>query len=125
MNDYERMKITKLREQGYMPTEISNKTGIPLNTIKSYFKRHKNRIPTSIRCLYCGNPIETIKGHKSKKFCCDRCRNLYWNTHQELVNKKAYYKLVCAHCGKEFLAYGNKNRKYCSRECYKNHFKQI
>ena len=39
-------------------------------------------------------------------------------SHQDLVNKKAYYHLTCQRCGKEFNSYGNKNRKYCSRECY-------
>ena len=42
MTDKERIEIRKLRAQGIMPTEISKITGIKLETIKSYFKRHKN-----------------------------------------------------------------------------------
>lgn len=26
--------------------------------------------------------------------------------------------IACAHCGKPFTAYGNKERKYCSHNCY-------
>jgi len=26
--------------------------------------------------------------------------------------------MTCARCGKEFTSYGNKNRKYCSHDCY-------
>ena len=28
---------------------------------------------------------------------------------------------VCEQCGKSFISYGNKNRKYCGRECYFRH----
>lgn len=119
MTDKERIEIRKLRTQGIMPTEISKITGIKLETIKSYFKRHKNMMPKSIKCLNCGKTLTTTKGKKNKKFCCDKCRNQYWNSHLDQVNKQAYYKLVCEYCGKEFLSYGNKRRKFCSRECYK------
>ena len=44
----------------------------------------------------------------------------WWNTHPADVNKQAFYSITCQHCGKDFLSYGNKNRKYCSRECYSN-----
>ena len=108
-----------------MPTEISKITGIKLETIKSYFKRHKNMMPKSIKCLNCGKTLTTTKGKKNKKFCCDKCRNQYWNSHLDQVNKQAYYKLVCEHCGKEFLSYGNKRRKFCSRECYKKSLRKI
>jgi len=28
------------------------------------------------------------------------------------------YPAVCVRCGKEFLSYGNRKRKYCSHDCY-------
>ena len=45
MTDKERIEIRKLRAQGIMTTDISKITGIKLETIKSYFKRHKNLMP--------------------------------------------------------------------------------
>lgn len=33
---------------------------------------------------------------------------------------KANYECICEYCGKTFLSYGNKNRKYCSHSCYIN-----
>lgn len=35
-----------------------------------------------------------------------------------LFYRKAFYPLICAECGKEFLSYGNRKRKYCSHACY-------
>jgi len=125
MTDRERKLICSLRTQGKMPTEISKTTGIPLNTIKSYFKRHPNKVPAKIRCLNCGSIIASSKHHKNKKYCDDRCRMAYWNSHQELVNKQAYYQLTCQYCGKEFLSYGNNHRKFCSRECYKKSLRKV
>lgn len=68
MTDKERIEIRKLRAQGIMPTEISKITGIKLETIKSYFKRHKNMMPKSIKCLNCGKTLTTTKGKKNKSF---------------------------------------------------------
>lgn len=69
-------------------------------------------------CLCCGKTIIQYPGRKEKKFCSDSCRNQWWNGHLNLVNRKAMYDFVCPACGKPFTAYGNRNRKYCSQECY-------
>ena len=45
----------------------------------------------------------------------------WWRSHQSEMDKKAYNTLVCQQCGKEFVSYGNKGRKFCSRECYRKH----
>ena len=111
MTDRDRILIKKLRSEGVSMIKISEMLHIPYNTIKSYFRRHSNKLPKSLRCLYCGKEISVTKGKKTKKFCNDSCRNHYWNTHQYLVKKKAYYTLTCKHCGKEFVSYGNKERK--------------
>ena len=36
----------------------------------------------------------------------------------DLVNRKANYECTCEKCGKKFISYGNKDRKYCCHECY-------
>ena len=125
MTDNQITTIKKLRARGIMPAEIAKITGIPHNTVKSYFNRHKELFPKQIRCPNCGNPIETKLKTKNKRFCNDICRNNYWNTHLDEVHKKAYYQFKCLCCGKEFKAYGNKKRKYCSRECYLKSFQAL
>lgn len=53
-------------------------------------------------------------GAKKKSFCSDRCRYIWWNHSR---NKRPY-RLVCQHCGRDFISFGNQNRKFCGRECY-------
>lgn len=79
MTDDERIIISKLRADGVSMTEISELTGIPYNTIKGFFRRHKNRLPKTMKCLYCGKAIKVNYGHKLKKYCSDYCRINYWN----------------------------------------------
>lgn len=69
-------------------------------------------------CQCCGIKVIQNPKRKQKKFCSDKCRNMWWNSHLELVNKKAIYECKCKYCGRAFKVYGNENRKYCSRECY-------
>ena len=59
-----------------------------------------------------------------KKFCSDRCRMEYWNSHQDQVLRKAYYTLVCKNCGRTFRCYGNAHRKFCCRSCYDDYRKR-
>lgn len=35
-------------------------------------------------------------------------------------HENAIYTYICAACGKQFEAYGNNHRKYCSNKCYIN-----
>lgn len=72
-------------------------------------------------CENCGRRMISIKGKKQKRFCCDKCRNEWWNSHQDLVKRKAYYIHRCACCGRKFVSYGNKNTKFCSHSCYIKH----
>ena len=54
----------------------------------------------------------------SRRFCCDACRMAWWKAHSAKLNRKAIYCFTCPICTKPFTAYGNANRKYCSRKCY-------
>ena len=64
----------------------------------------------------CGKEVVQPGGRKEKKFCSDKCRNKWWNSNLDKVNRKANYEFICPHCKKPFSAYGNKNRKYCSHQ---------
>lgn len=72
-------------------------------------------------CLNCGREIEQNPKRKPKKYCCDKCRVNYWRMQRESeLNEKPHPEdaHVCLCCGKTFFAYSQKNRKYCSHECY-------
>ena len=69
-------------------------------------------------CQECGEVVIQPPKRKLKKFCSDKCRMKWWNTHQYLIKKEANYNIVCRNCGKQFVSYGNKERKYCCHACY-------
>ena len=109
-------EILELRRQGLGYKTIAAITGYSVNTVKSTCRRHP---PLNEKvCLQCGAEIEQLPHRKEKKFCSDKCRMAWWNSHPERVNRKAFYHLICAHCGQPFDSYGNDHRKYCSRACY-------
>lgn len=126
MTDAQKKKIGNLREAGLGYKKIAEQMGISENTVKTYCRRHGfggNRATKLIdrnkgTCLCCGTLVEQKPGRKEKKFCSDKCRNKWWNSHLNLVNRKAVYEYECPHCKKIFTAYGNAHRKYCSHECY-------
>lgn len=129
MNDNQKAQIIKLRAAGNGYGKIAQTLGISLNTIKSFCRRNDisgNSIsePTvmlvreTTYCENCGREIRQIAKQKKKRFCCDKCRNTWWNNHLDRVHRKAVYNFRCPHCGKEFNIYGDKRRKYCSHECY-------
>lgn len=69
-------------------------------------------------CENCGELIVQKPKTKKRRFCCNECRNQWWNTHLDQVQKKAYYTITCRNCGKTMTVYGDSRRKYCSHECY-------
>ena len=123
MTNEEELKIEKLQSEGYGYKKIALMLDLPVNTVKSFLRRHPVNQPISTAvpmqgCLNCGSPLVQRPGKKGKKFCSDRCRMAWRNAHPERVNRKAFYGVTCAHCGREFQAYGNRSRKYCSRLCF-------
>lgn len=127
MTDKQKNQIAEYREQGMSYTEISKKMDLSINSIKTYCKRHglggvkayeADGPAVIIPCQHCGAPVKQNPGRKQKRFCSDKCRNLWWNSHMDLVQKKANYECTCIRCGKKFTSYGNKERKYCSHSCY-------
>ena len=118
MTKHEIEILNIIRSRGKTATDIAITLGLSVNTVRSYIRRHPPKDTVEVGCRQCGKPVMQHKGRKAKYFCSDRCRNAWWNAHPEKVQRKAYYRLACRFCGKEFVSYGNKNRKYCSRLCY-------
>ena len=101
------IKLNDLRQQGKGAAEIAETLNLPLNTVKSYLRRHPEADASRV-CPQCGKPVAQKEGRKEKKFCSDKCRNQWWNSHQSEIKKEAYYTLVCQFCGKEFESYGTR-----------------
>ena len=127
MTDKQKNQIAVYRGQGLGYTEISKKMDLSINSINTDCQRHRLggkrafefHVEITIQaCEHCGKPVQQNPGRKKKRFCSDKCRNLWWNTHMDLVNRKANYECTCEKCGKKFISYGNKDRKYCCHECY-------
>ncbi|CAI3674437.1 terminase gpP N-terminus-related DNA-binding protein [Clostridium neonatale] len=130
MTKNEKEKVKILREKGYSYSKIAIVLDISENTIKAFCRRNnlggikgiqaKENREKNEKCKQCGSELtQSIKG-KRKKFCSDKCRRQWWKEHDFCIDRKAYYKLTCERCGKHFESYGNKNRKYCSHNCYIN-----
>lgn len=118
MTKHEIEILNIMRSRDKSAADIAIALGLSVNTVRSYIRRHPPKDTVEVGCRQCGKPVMQHKGRKAKYFCSDRCRNAWWNAHPEKVQRKAYYRLACRLCGKEFVSYGNKNRKYCSRLCY-------
>ena len=116
MTEQQKKDIITLREEGISYSDISARIDIPLNTVKSFYRRHNGS--KTLSCKNCGKKFTQPPGTREKKFCSDSCRLKWWNAHRDIVNKKAIYSYRCAYCGAMFRAYGNTHRKYCSRDCY-------
>ena len=131
MTENQKTRIEDMRGEGYGYIRIAQTLGLSENTVKSFCRRRKltgrtGAVPhTAVPardgqhfCLCCGEEVAQTPGRKEKKFCSDRCRNKWWNSHPDRVNRKAVYEFVCPYCKKPFTAYGNAGRKYCSHGCY-------
>lgn len=126
MTDEQKQKIREYREQGYGYLAIASTLNSTKNQVVGFC--HRNNLTGEIGtgkvlndmdlCRNCGKPLTQPVGKKRIRFCCSECRTKWWNSHPEMVNRKAVYPFTCAHCGSSFTAYGNNHRKYCSHACY-------
>lgn len=122
MLEVQKENIRYLRGEGLGYGAIAARLGISENTVKSFCRRN-GLSGVACRdmpgvCRQCGEPLDGVPKRKGRKFCSEDCRRAWWKARPELVDRKAFYPLVCAECGEEFLSYGNRGRKYCSHACY-------
>ena len=129
MTGLQKDKIRKLRIVGKGYAHIAAELGISTNNVKVFCSRNAltDKDIEALRnnesdgcCPYCHKTIEQRNKSKPRRFCSDECRLAWWKEHPECKRKKALYTIICAECGKEFISYGNANRKYC-REAEKNY----
>lgn len=133
MTEEQKVQTTRMRKEGRGYAAIARTLCISENTVKSFCRR-KNlngiAVPRAAQtaryegkhfCDCCGKEVAQMPGRKEKRFCSDKCRNKWWNSHLNQVNRKANYEFICPQCKKTFMVYGNAKRKYCSHECYIKH----
>ena len=128
MTNEQKLTVRRLRAENQSYVSIAGQLGVSVSAVKAYCQRNgltglraaaqKEPEATVTTCKACGKPIVQRAGIKELKFCSGTCRQSWWNSHPEMVNRKAVYEFTCACCGKPFSAYGNAHRKYCSHTCY-------
>ena len=130
MTDGQKEQVMLLRKEGCGYAVIAKRLDISRDTVKSFCRRNglagemADSAAEGGRCRACGKVLVQTEGMKRRVFCCGECRKKWWREHPEAIRQKAVYSFTCACCGKEFTAYGNSRRKYCSHECYiRNRFK--
>lgn len=133
MTSEDKIKIKEFRLKGIGYKNIATLLGLSRDSVRSFCKRNgiagnssvvalnlKERTDKNLLCAYCGKPIRQKSTGRMRRFCCDDCRRKWWKEHEEAKkkSKEHTYHYICPYCEKEFSAYGNKNRKYCSHNCY-------
>ena len=121
MTAHEKEMIIKLRRSGQGYKKIASILNLPQAAVKTFCRRHPIDVCTDSAeriCPVCGVRLESIPHKKQKKFCSDKCRMKWWNSHPERVKHKLMTTWVCSYCGKEFQNRGSLKRVYCSRACY-------
>ena len=125
MTDTQRARIIELRKKDIGYSTIGKMVGLSKDTVKSFCRRNglggarANMGKETLGiCPQCGEHIIQNLKTKPRRFCSDECRRVWWNSHLDKVHRKALYAIVCANCGITFVAYGNRNRKYCCHPCY-------
>ena len=125
MTAEQRDAITRMRVEGQGYTTIARTIGLSKETVKTFCQRNnlgakllRTEREDGSSCPNCGKKIEQKTGCKPRRFCSSKCRQFWWNSHQDRVGKKAIYNFICPGCGRSFISYGNRHRKYCSHSCY-------
>ena len=131
MTDFEAAQVKEMRLNGMGYRAIAEALGLSRDIVRNHCKAKGmgGYVEATVKnlqerqwqngiCLCCGKETEQAGTGRPRKFCSEKCRRQWWKTHPEEGSRKAMYTQVCARCGKEFTAYGNSHRKYCSHDCY-------
>ncbi len=136
MTEYQAKQIRDFRRHGAGYKAIASVTGLSRDIVRNYCKSHgldgfaeevtinmNEQIKRGLACQNCGAPLVRPHTGRPRRFCCDKCRFDWWAVHSAELRQdsEANYRLTCVHCGREFISYGNRNRKYCSHDCYIQH----
>ena len=111
--------IVVLQQRGFGYRKIAEETGLPMEAVKTYCRRHPITEADGEKglCEQC-HALFAIEPHRKKKrFCSDACRMAWWKAHPELIKRNKVYPTVCECCGATFDSIRQGSR-FCSRKCY-------
>lgn len=117
MDDLQIKQIDRLRQDGKGYRTIAAELGLPINSVKSWCRRHPLEAGNTDVCLHCGVEIISKPHKRKRKFCSDKCRLEWWSAHPDKRTARTVYPHICKFCGSEFKN-GRINAEYCSRECF-------
>jgi len=125
LTEEQKKTIATMRRQGVTYADIAAAVGATSTALRTYCHRHRDEIDVPAApgkangyCYNCGQRIVQAPKRKPRKFCCDRCRELWWNQNRH-VGKQGL-RLNCIYCGKKFYARKCSGQRYCSHACYIN-----
>lgn len=133
MTELQKKTILNMRKNGDGYKTIASAVGLSRDAVRAFCKSRNmagygkaaalnsnERVQAGELCINCYEPLKQSTKGRRKKFCSEKCRREWWKRHPEKSNPRetAQYHLKCVCCGNTFISYGNKNRKYCSHNCY-------
>lgn len=135
VSDVQARRIQELRSKGYGYKAIASAIGLSRDAVRYFCKANGldnehmdvQSQPEEL-CPNCGKGILQPHTGRKRKFCSDACRRSWWAAHPTALqqNEEAVYQITCAGCGKVFLSYGNRHRRYCGHGCYvQNRFRGL
>ena len=115
MTNNEKKEVLRLSGIGLGYREISVRTGMSVDSVRSFLRRNKD-LPAVFVCEECGAAVAQNPGRKLKRFCSDTCRMKWWSEHPERRLRRTTYSHICQGCGKAFDSL-RKESIYCCRAC--------
>jgi len=137
MSEQEKQYIVKQRTLGKSFVQIGRELGRGESSVRYAFRHIMDKepkadeiipavvlgagTPTTPKCKYCGRNFEKSAQGGKQLFCSARCRNAWGNEQKRRVP----YGRVCEQCGREFTAFGNPHKRFCSRKCFADSQKAV
>ena len=126
MTDLQAAQIRDMRLEGMGYRAIADALGLSRDIVRNRCKAKgmagygteaaRNLQGRDGICLCCGKEATQKRMGRPRKFCSEKCRRQWWKAHPEEMDRRSAGTHLCACCGREFRAYGD--RKYCSHGCY-------
>lgn len=111
------LQISKLMQDGKGYRKIAEELDLPVNSVKSWCRRHQAEETKTDCCPLCGRKVVSLPHKRPRRFCSDSCRIKWWSAHPEERTIKTGYTHTCRNCGCEFTN-NRKTADYCCRECF-------
>jgi hypothetical protein len=99
MTNQEKSTIENMREDGFSYGQIAAKSGVSVNTVKSFCRREDEK---KHLCRNCGKSLVQIPKHKPRVFCSSECRLFWWRLNRKQGGHRAVYHITCVGCGRDF-----------------------